>query len=62
MDKELLSLMALDCIELRDIKEKIEIMRSRHIGYYFKFTEIIRVIDILLEEYENIIEGEIKVE
>ena len=62
MDKELLSLMALDCLELRNIKNKMEIMRSRHVGYYFQFSEIIRIIDILLEEYETMIEGEIKVE
>jgi len=60
VDKELLSLMTLDCIDLRNIKERINIMRSRHGGYYFQLSEIIRIIDILLEGYEKIIDGEIK--
>ena len=62
MDKELLSLMTLDCIELKGVIEKLKIMRSRDNELYLEFTESIYFINLIINQYEIKIEGEIKIE
>ncbi len=54
--------MTLDCIELKGVIEKLKIMRSRDNELYLEFTESIYFINLIINQYEIKIEGEIKIE